>query len=123
MRTKAPKEGSCDLIAPLELPHSLHAFHRVSQADTLNKAARNYSSREYLDMLPVSVVLMLKQMNAYLDYCSSFKYPLDAGIHLIFDWLDSKVPLTAYLAKFCLRCIIFRKAITYFEEDFGITSA
>ncbi|XP_042519804.1 diacylglycerol kinase 5 [Macadamia integrifolia] len=36
MRMKAPKEGSCDPIAPLELPHSLHAFHRVSQTDSLN---------------------------------------------------------------------------------------
>lgn len=36
MRMRAPKEGSCDPIAPLELPHSLHAFHRVSQTDTLN---------------------------------------------------------------------------------------
>ncbi|KAJ8527697.1 hypothetical protein K7X08_015148 [Anisodus acutangulus] len=34
MRMRAPKEGSCD---PIELPHSLHAFHHVSQADTLNK--------------------------------------------------------------------------------------
>ncbi|KAH7859836.1 hypothetical protein Vadar_006035 [Vaccinium darrowii] len=37
MRMRAPKEGSCDPIAPLELPHSLHAFHRVSQDDTLNQ--------------------------------------------------------------------------------------
>ncbi|KAM7504070.1 hypothetical protein LguiB_002974 [Lonicera macranthoides] len=36
MRMRAPKEGSCDPIAPLELPHSLHAFHRVSKTDTLN---------------------------------------------------------------------------------------
>ncbi|KAL9297650.1 hypothetical protein ACSQ67_023546 [Phaseolus vulgaris] len=36
MRMRAPKEGSCDPIAPLELPHSLHAFHRVSEADELN---------------------------------------------------------------------------------------
>ncbi|XP_057953357.1 diacylglycerol kinase 5 isoform X2 [Malania oleifera] len=36
MRMKAPAEGSCDPIAPLELPHSLHAFHRVSATDTLN---------------------------------------------------------------------------------------
>ncbi|KAF5175452.1 Diacylglycerol kinase, partial [Thalictrum thalictroides] len=34
MRMRAPKDGSCDPIAPLELPHSLHAFHRVSQADS-----------------------------------------------------------------------------------------
>ncbi|KAE8687779.1 Diacylglycerol kinase 5 [Hibiscus syriacus] len=33
---RAPKEGSCDPIAPLELPHSLHAFHRVSSTDELN---------------------------------------------------------------------------------------
>ncbi|XP_016557925.1 diacylglycerol kinase 1 isoform X3 [Capsicum annuum] len=41
MRMRAPKEGSCDPIAPLELPYSLHAFHRVSQAETLNKEAYN----------------------------------------------------------------------------------
>ncbi|KAF3453585.1 hypothetical protein FNV43_RR04025 [Rhamnella rubrinervis] len=36
MRMRSPKEGSCDPIAPLELPHSLHAFHRVSESDKLN---------------------------------------------------------------------------------------
>ncbi|KAJ1395868.1 NAD kinase/diacylglycerol kinase-like domain superfamily [Sesbania bispinosa] len=36
MRMRAPKQGSCDPIAPLELPHSLHAFHRVSAADELS---------------------------------------------------------------------------------------
>ncbi|KAI9075304.1 hypothetical protein K1719_042709 [Acacia pycnantha] len=36
MRMKVPKQGACDPIAPLELPHSLHAFHRVSEADELN---------------------------------------------------------------------------------------
>lgn len=37
LRMKTPKEGLCDPIAPLELPHSLHAFHRVSSSDELNK--------------------------------------------------------------------------------------
>ncbi|CAK7349961.1 unnamed protein product [Dovyalis caffra] len=36
MRMRAPKEGSCDPIAPLELPHSLHAVQRVSPTDELN---------------------------------------------------------------------------------------
>ncbi|XP_027911242.1 diacylglycerol kinase 5-like isoform X5 [Vigna unguiculata] len=36
MRMKAPKEGSCDPIAPLELPHAMHAFQRVSSTDKLN---------------------------------------------------------------------------------------
>ncbi|XP_069146202.1 diacylglycerol kinase 5 isoform X1 [Solanum lycopersicum] len=36
MRMRAPKEGCCDPIAPLELPHSLHAFHRVAPSDDLN---------------------------------------------------------------------------------------
>ncbi|VFQ83266.1 unnamed protein product [Cuscuta campestris] len=36
MRMRAPRQGSCDPIAPLELPHSLHAFHRVSESDELN---------------------------------------------------------------------------------------
>lgn len=37
MRMRPPREGSCDPIAPLELPHSLHAFQRVSETDELNK--------------------------------------------------------------------------------------
>uniref|UniRef100_A0A6M2ERY5 Diacylglycerol kinase n=1 Tax=Populus davidiana TaxID=266767 RepID=A0A6M2ERY5_9ROSI len=37
MRMRPPKEGSCEPIAPLELPHSLHAVHRVSPTDELNK--------------------------------------------------------------------------------------
>lgn len=36
MRMRAPKEGTCDPIAPLELPHSLHAFHRLSSSHDLN---------------------------------------------------------------------------------------
>nr|GMD77780.1 diacylglycerol kinase 5-like [Ipomoea batatas] len=30
MRMRPPTEGSCDPIAPLELPHSMHAFKRVT---------------------------------------------------------------------------------------------
>ncbi|KAL3639887.1 Diacylglycerol kinase [Castilleja foliolosa] len=37
MRMKAPREGSCDPIGPLDLPHSLHAFNRVSSADEMNE--------------------------------------------------------------------------------------
>ncbi|XP_038900768.1 diacylglycerol kinase 5-like isoform X3 [Benincasa hispida] len=33
MRMRAPTEGSLDPIAPLELPHSLHAFHRVTEGE------------------------------------------------------------------------------------------
>ncbi|XP_061348700.1 diacylglycerol kinase 1-like [Gastrolobium bilobum] len=36
MRMRAPKEGSCDPIAPLDLPHAMHAFQRVSSTDKLN---------------------------------------------------------------------------------------
>ncbi|XP_044473279.1 diacylglycerol kinase 5-like [Mangifera indica] len=36
MRMRIPRQEPCDPIAPLELPHSLHAFHRVSENDTLN---------------------------------------------------------------------------------------
>ncbi|KAJ7948240.1 diacylglycerol kinase [Quillaja saponaria] len=36
MRMRAPKDGPCEPIAPLELPHSLHAFHRLSDTDELN---------------------------------------------------------------------------------------
>lgn len=37
MRMRAPKEGACEPIAPLELPHSLHAFHRISATDSDNR--------------------------------------------------------------------------------------
>ncbi|KAM5580860.1 hypothetical protein ABKV19_010189 [Rosa sericea] len=36
MRMKIPKGGPLDPIAPLELPHSLHAFGRVSDTNELN---------------------------------------------------------------------------------------
>ncbi|PRQ50348.1 putative diacylglycerol kinase (ATP) [Rosa chinensis] len=36
MRMKIPKGGQLDPIAPLELPHSLHAFGRVSDTNELN---------------------------------------------------------------------------------------
>ncbi|KAI3504459.1 hypothetical protein L1887_25938 [Cichorium endivia] len=38
MKMRVPrKEGSCDPIPPLELPHSLHAVHRVPQSDPLEE--------------------------------------------------------------------------------------
>lgn len=42
MRMKTPKNGACEPIAPLDLPHSLHAFHRVSETDELN-IVRHYT--------------------------------------------------------------------------------
>lgn len=33
MRMKCPKRSPCDPIAPSDLPHSLHAFHRVPKTD------------------------------------------------------------------------------------------
>ncbi|KAL0405781.1 UNVERIFIED_CONTAM: Diacylglycerol kinase [Sesamum latifolium] len=36
MRMRVPKEGTCEPLAPLELPHSLHKFNRVSATDDLN---------------------------------------------------------------------------------------
>nr|GMC84932.1 diacylglycerol kinase 5-like isoform X2 [Ipomoea batatas]GMC87028.1 diacylglycerol kinase 5-like isoform X2 [Ipomoea batatas] len=46
MRLRAPTEGSCDPIAPLELPHSMHAFKRVSQADALNEVLNEESKHQ-----------------------------------------------------------------------------
>jgi len=37
MRMRIPAEGPLDPVAPLELPHSLHAFKRLSQSDVLNE--------------------------------------------------------------------------------------
>lgn len=50
MRMRAPKEGPCDPIPPLELPHSLHAFHRVSESDEFNMV-RHYISYYFFNIL------------------------------------------------------------------------
>lgn len=50
MRMKAPKEGPCDPIAPLELPHALHAFQRVSDTDSLNQVFYLYTILMYLQV-------------------------------------------------------------------------
>nr|GMD89614.1 diacylglycerol kinase 5-like [Ipomoea batatas] len=47
MRLRAPTAGSCDPIAPLELPHSMHAFKRVFQADALNEVTSLCPLRAY----------------------------------------------------------------------------
>ncbi|XP_074557454.1 diacylglycerol kinase 1-like isoform X1 [Curcuma longa] len=36
MKKQVPKEGSCDPISPLELPHAMHVFQCVSQTSSLN---------------------------------------------------------------------------------------
>ncbi|KAJ4763584.1 Diacylglycerol kinase [Rhynchospora pubera] len=36
MRMKIPEHSACDPLAPLELPHAMHAFKRVSDSDSLN---------------------------------------------------------------------------------------
>lgn len=51
MRMRAPHEGSYDPIAPLELPHSLHAFGRVSTSDELNMVRQ----RDYLVALAYNI--------------------------------------------------------------------
>lgn len=53
MRMKAPKEGSCDPIAPLELPHAMHAFQRVSSTDKLNMVSRVFFAFSLL--MPVHI--------------------------------------------------------------------
>ncbi|PWA98223.1 diacylglycerol kinase 5 [Artemisia annua] len=42
LRMNSPNEGACDPIAPLELPHSLHAFNRVSDTDELNVVTAHF---------------------------------------------------------------------------------
>jgi diacylglycerol kinase (ATP) len=33
MRMESPRGSTCDPIAPLDLPHSLHAFRQVPETD------------------------------------------------------------------------------------------
>ncbi|KAH9323484.1 hypothetical protein KI387_018123 [Taxus chinensis] len=71
MRMQIPAEGPLDPLPPLELPHSLHAFKRVSQSDELNEGAyamigfsqgwffanlKHPSSRNILELTKVKVI-------------------------------------------------------------------
>ncbi|KAK8599388.1 hypothetical protein V6N13_077314 [Hibiscus sabdariffa] len=56
MRMRVPENGSCDPIAPLELPHSLHAFRRVSPTDDLNMAKQG------------KFLLLIEGMDAQVSY-------------------------------------------------------
>lgn len=84
MRMRAPKEGSCDPIAPLELPHSLHAFHRVSQTDTLNMVSLhiNYSSPLYSQAL-FFILFLNNQFYIFCMYTKKLnRYKLNTDILL-----------------------------------------
>ena len=62
MRMQPPREGSCEPLAPLELPHSLHAFQRVSETDELNKVNMFVFILVLMDEVPrkeLSVILKL----------------------------------------------------------------
>ncbi|PON92387.1 Diacylglycerol kinase [Trema orientale] len=72
MRMKAPKEGCCDPIAPLELPRSLHAFHRVSQTDELNMALWFDVSTYSPSTLPSYVLIAVREMEGYHTYRGGF---------------------------------------------------
>ncbi|XP_060209212.1 diacylglycerol kinase 5-like isoform X1 [Lycium barbarum] len=106
MRMRAPKEGSRDPIAPLELPHSLHAFHHLSQADTFNKdhdhifrggfwnyfsigmdAQVSYAFHSERKLHPEKFKHQLVNQGTYVKhvckqgwFCTSFKHPYSRNI-------------------------------------------
>ncbi|KAK6132739.1 hypothetical protein DH2020_033544 [Rehmannia glutinosa] len=82
MRMKAPREGSCDPIAPLDLPHSLHAFHRVSSTDEMNEVNGLVGSfgispemTNSIDETSLKVTMGLRNLllRHYGDYYSTYK--------------------------------------------------
>lgn len=71
MRMKAKQ--ACEPIAPLELPHSLHAFHQVSSTDDLNLVRRVFLSLSLrlLFLHLVSIILYLASSCDSLFNCGS----------------------------------------------------
>lgn len=53
MRMRARKGDACEPIAPLELPHSLHAFHRVSPSDELNVVMKPFLVSRFIDYISI----------------------------------------------------------------------
>ncbi|KAM7251163.1 hypothetical protein ACFE04_023046 [Oxalis oulophora] len=96
MRMKAPKEGACDPIAPLELPHSLHKFHRISETDTLNTEGThtfrggfwNYFSMgkkftnlfEPLPFLDITILSSFRESYIKTGNRNAFKLGMDAQV-------------------------------------------
>lgn len=104
MRMRAPKEGPCNPIAPLELPHSLHAFRRVSESDDLNMVIGFHSRR----FLCPYVLVWLSFLNSYI--C----------VYIYIFCINTSNILLHGHANIGL---LFRKATTHFVGDFGTTSA
>jgi diacylglycerol kinase (ATP) len=59
MRMKIPENGACDPIAPLELPHAMHEFKRVSSSDSLN-VVHNFFLMSGLCLIYASICLNFK---------------------------------------------------------------
>jgi hypothetical protein len=96
---RIPQEGPCDPIAPLDLPHSLHAFHRVSACDSLNLV------RNIFEMQPFSVTSFTCNVKADFD---SYAIVLSAICNIEQHLIDF---------------IFFRRATTHSVEDSGIILA
>ncbi|KAF8414000.1 hypothetical protein HHK36_001998 [Tetracentron sinense] len=79
MRMRVPKEGSCDPIAPLELPHSLHAFHRVSQTDTLNMEGCHTFRGGFWNYF--SMVVSKKRKKNLLRFCTGMDAQVSYAFH------------------------------------------
>ncbi|KAL2224706.1 UNVERIFIED_CONTAM: Diacylglycerol kinase 5 [Sesamum indicum] len=77
MRMRAPREGSCDPIAPPDLPHSLHAFHRVSPTDDMNEVQKLLFVIIFL-ALPLAIFLLSLD-----DICPRFSC-MDAQVSYAF---------------------------------------
>lgn len=69
MRMKAPKKGSCD---PVELPPSLHSFHRVSPSDQVNIASEIYLSLYHPFLLILSIVIFHFIQEGYQTFRGGF---------------------------------------------------
>nr|GFC40106.1 diacylglycerol kinase 5-like [Tanacetum cinerariifolium] len=67
LRMKAPNEGPCDPITPLELPHSLHAFNRVSDTDELNVSRYNTFRGGFWNWMDAQI--------SYLFHCERKLHP------------------------------------------------
>jgi hypothetical protein len=65
MRMKIQENSACDPIAPLELPHAMHAFKRVSSSDSLNVVPIFFSLCQVFVLIYVWISLNFKHSHFF----------------------------------------------------------
>lgn len=69
MRMRAPKQGFCEPIPPLELPHCMHAYRQISLTDTPNMVRQSNFAYCFLENIGSADLLHTQAVNRQTRTC------------------------------------------------------